>query len=606
MLTKLISPEQQTFTAPRTPGSSLHADLFLIHPPSVFDFRERDDMVFAYLSDSDSVNITSIYEMFPLGFFSIKDRLAKHGFTTEIVNLASLMLMHPDIDVDRLLARLVAPVYGIDLHWMAHCQGSIEVARRIKSIHPDSLVIFGGITATYYAKELIQYPEVDVVVQGYDTLEPLTLLMESIRREGMNFTHIPNLLYKDQRGEVVATGFTHKPAENYNEAVVDWSYYKGTPNNPTATKLIMTLPNSGCARDCSWCGGSSYAYKNIMGVSKTLVQKNIDHVVKELYSMGEGARTTTIYALQCYSESPSRLRRYLDAVREMGYKSVYFEQYHLTDLKMLRMMADSTHAFIMLSPESHDLTISRLAGRGNYTMEEMEDWIWQALDAGIAGVMVWFFIGMPRQTPQSVLDTVAYSEALLRKFRGHNVIPLICPMVPFLDPGSRFFERPEKHGYRLFYRTLEEHRQAVMKPLWHERLNYETVWMSRREIQEVTYQAVARLVEIKGELGVLPSAVCRSILATIAETEGLLAEVDRAVHLDGHLPEELKGRIRQYNRKMLAYSSDQIIPLPRPFGGRWFDDFTVPKELIEEVKGPSSFRDKGRGALGEGEMKRIF
>jgi clorobiocin biosynthesis protein CloN6 len=290
----------------------------------------------------------------------------------------------------------------------------------------------------------------------------------------------------------------------------------------------------------------------------------------------------------------------------MGYKSVYFEQYHLTDLKMLRMMADSTRAFIMLSPESHDLTISRLAGRGNYTMEEMEDWIWQALDAGIAGVMVWFFIGMPRQTPQSVLDTVAYSEALLRKFRGHNVIPLICPMVPFLDPGSRFFERPEKHGYRLFYRTLEEHRQAVMKPLWHERLNYETVWMSRREIQEVTYQAVARLVEIKGELGVLPSAVCRSILATIAETEGLLAEVDRAVHLDGQLPEELKGRIRQYNRKMLAYSSDQIIPLPRPFGGRWFDDFTVPKELIEEVKGPSSFRDKGRGALGEGEMKRIF
>ena len=33
----------------------LGADLFLLlHAPSVYDFRERDDMLFAYLSDSNS------------------------------------------------------------------------------------------------------------------------------------------------------------------------------------------------------------------------------------------------------------------------------------------------------------------------------------------------------------------------------------------------------------------------------------------------------------------------------------------------------------------------------------------------------------------------
>ena len=37
--------------------SRLEADLFLLHAPSVYDFRERDDMLFAYLSDSDSVNV---------------------------------------------------------------------------------------------------------------------------------------------------------------------------------------------------------------------------------------------------------------------------------------------------------------------------------------------------------------------------------------------------------------------------------------------------------------------------------------------------------------------------------------------------------------------
>jgi len=564
-------------------AQKLSADLFLLHAPSVYDFRERDDILFAYLSDSDSVNVTSIYEMYPIGFFSMKQRLREHGFNTEIVNLASLMLMHPQLDVERLLASLEAPVFGFDLHWMAQCHGSIELATKLKAIHPESLIIFGGISATYYADELIQYPAVDVVVKGYDTLEPLTLFMQAVTRGDHTFDHIPNLLYKGKGANIVSTGFSHKPMENYNNATVDWSYYQKVKGHSTTSKLIMTLPNTGCAMDCPWCGGSRFAYRNIMGVNKTLIQKDNQYIIDELRTMGEAAKTTSIYALQCYSETKARMHQYLDGVKEMGYKNVSFEQFHLTPQDTLEKMGKSTQAYIMLSPESHDPVISKLAGRGTYSMAEMEEWIPKALDAGIAGVMVWFFIGMPQQTPQSVLDTVAYSESLLKKFRGQNVLPLICPMVPFLDPGSRFFEEPHKHGYRIFYRTLEEHRQAMLEPLWHKRLNYETLWMSRRELQDVTYEAIARLVTIKGELGVLPSSFCKAILTTIDETKSLLAQIERALELDGRLPSDLRGIIGTYNRKILAYSSDQIIPVPRPFGGRWFDDFTIPLSMIEEL-----------------------
>ena len=71
-----------------------------------------------------------------------------------------------------------------------------------------------------------------------------------------------------------ATGFTHKPAANYNNVRNDWSCYHETPSpGPTVSKLIMTLPNTGCAHGCGWSGGLRYAYRNIMGVRKTLVQK---------------------------------------------------------------------------------------------------------------------------------------------------------------------------------------------------------------------------------------------------------------------------------------------------------------------------------------------
>ena len=563
--------------------AGLAADLFLVHAPSVYDFRERDDMLFAYLSDSDSVNVTSIYEMFPIGWFSIKQRLAEHGLDTKIVNVASLMLMHPTLDVEGLLARMSAPVFGFDLHWMTQCHGAIELAAVVKRLHPEALVIFGGISATYFAEELIRYPGVDVVVQGYDTLEPVTRLVAGARQGKPDLAAIPNLLYKVE-GEVVRTGFTHKPADDYNDATNDWSYYRQSRDaDASVSKLIMTLPNTGCAHDCGWCGGSRYAYQNMMGVKKTLIQKNNSRIIDELRSMGDAARQTSIYALQCYSEGKKRMHEYLDAVKECGYNTVSFEQFNLTPDDTLRKMGELKRSYIMLSPESHDPVISKAAGRGTYTMDEMEAWIPRALDAGVTGVMVWFFIGMPHQDRKSVMDTVDYCEHLIRKFRGWAALPLICPMVPFLDPGSRFFEQPDAHGYRIRHKSLAEHRAALVEPLWYRRLNYETKWLDAKELQDVSYDAIARLVEIKGEYGVLPATFCNAVLDTIKETRQLLGEMERALTLDGTLPASLREVIRSYNRKILAYSSDQIMPVRRPFGGRWFDDHTIPQAMIDDL-----------------------
>ena len=67
---------------------------------------------------------------------------------------------------------------------------------------------------------------------------------------------------------------------------------------PSVSKLIMTLPNTGCAHDCGWCGGSRFAYRNIMDVSKTLIQKDNDLIAAELRTMGEAAKRTSIYALR--------------------------------------------------------------------------------------------------------------------------------------------------------------------------------------------------------------------------------------------------------------------------------------------------------------------
>ena len=119
-----------------------------------------------------------------------------------IVNLAVLMLNKPHFDVEAYLAKLDPVAFGIDLHWLPHCHGSVEVARVLKRIHPDKPVIFGGLSASYYHEELITYDDVDYVVRGDSTEDPITRLMWAIKRRE-SVADVPNVTWKDSTGTPV-------------------------------------------------------------------------------------------------------------------------------------------------------------------------------------------------------------------------------------------------------------------------------------------------------------------------------------------------------------------------------------------------------------------
>ena len=41
------------------------------------------------------------------------------------------------------------------------------------SMHPESKILFGGYSSTYYHEELIRYPQVDLVLRGDSTEVPV-------------------------------------------------------------------------------------------------------------------------------------------------------------------------------------------------------------------------------------------------------------------------------------------------------------------------------------------------------------------------------------------------------------------------------------------------
>ena len=64
------------------------------------------------------------------------------------------------------------------------------------------------------------------------------------------------------------------------------------------------------------------------------------------------------------------------------------------------------------------------------------------------GFDVFFMIGLPGQSLESVRGTVDYCERLFQ-LGDARLSCYISPMGPFLDPGSRGFEEPARFGYGL-------------------------------------------------------------------------------------------------------------------------------------------------------------
>ena len=153
------------------------ADLVLLHAPSVYDFREESIL---YGPVSDLVPSTPVFEMYPIGLTTIAEYLERSGFRVRIINLAVRMLNSNRFDAEKLIRKLEPAAFGIDLHWMPHAHGAIEIARLCKKHHPDIPVMFGGFSSSYYHEELVRRPEVDYVVRGDSTEVPVLNLMQHL------------------------------------------------------------------------------------------------------------------------------------------------------------------------------------------------------------------------------------------------------------------------------------------------------------------------------------------------------------------------------------------------------------------------------------------
>jgi B12-binding domain/radical SAM domain protein len=552
-------------------------DLTFLHAPSVYDFRRRATL---WGPISDVVPSTPIYDMYPIGFAALSDYLERHGLRTRIVNLAVRMLRSDSFDAERFISRLRSRTFGIDLHWLPHAQGALEVARLVRQHHPEAPILCGGFSATYYHEELIRYPQVDYVVRGDSTEEPLRQLLECLH-QGRAPVDVPNLTWKDDAGQVHVNPQSYLPSNldhvrsGFRQMVRSVIRHRDlvscAPFGHWLDYPIMaTLTVRGCTHHCTVCGGCAEGHARMSGRTSPAFRdpEDLAQDVREARRISRGP----IFILgELRLAGMEYARRFLRAVEGVP-GPFMLEFFGPVSRDYAEELATALPDFIVeFSPDSHDPAVRKVLGK-HYTNEDIEETIRNCLAVGARRFDLFFMIGLPQQTAASSLETVDYCEHLLQSLDGHGrLMPFIAPMAPFLDPASPAFENPDQFGYQLLCHTLEDHRRALLAPTWKHILSYETKWMDRDTIAATTYGAGRRLNRLKARYGLTSPEKAAETEDRIERALSLMAQIDRLVA--SYTPEiveqellTLKDQIDRANTSTVCDKEELDVPVGRtPF-----------------------------------------
>lgn len=548
-------------------------DLVLVHAPSIFDFRKKPIM---FGPVSDVVPSTPVFEMYPIGFAVLADYLERHGFRIKIVNLALMMLIDKKFDPESYLRKIETRLFGIDLHWLPHAQGAIEVAKLIKKIHPNTPIVFGGLSSSYFHRELIELPFVDMVLKGDSTEEPFRLLLHGLRKNGFNgkrnyLSEIPNLTWKDSDGTVYCQPITYVP-EKWNHSRINYlkiiqlvlrdrdlkSYlpFKDFLRYP----IVMGAVCRGGFKDCSICGGSRFAFKEFYGRKAPAVRSPED-LANDIYEASKYFNGPIFIVGDIQAPGVEYAFTFLSELKRKKIKNmIAFEFWNLPSKEILERISESVENWSFeMSCESQDYEIRKKFGKAVYTNEKFKESLLACFEAGAKRGDVYFMTGIPFQTKASILEIPAFVDELY-EYMGPHKKKLICfaaPLAPFLDPGSLAYEKPDYFGYKILTKTLKGHIELIQKPSWKYWMNYESKYISRDDLVEATYLCGLMINDVKRKHGVIESEVADRVRRNIENAMLIMEKVDK-IYRSGTDQEALERSLMKLSDDMVKYSISTV------------------------------------------------
>jgi len=468
-------------------------DVAFLHPPSVIsqvNLIKKLKYFLSYFSFSIAPPVQ--YLIVPMGLFSMASFLEDNSYSARIFNLPLEQILY-EKSIQQLIKEIEAKIYAIDLHWFVHSDGAIEVARMCKKLHPNSKVVLGGITASFFGNEIIRnYPFIDIIVNGEGEKTMLDLVKAVISSE-------PNEQLREVKGitfrinnKIVTTpprppsdlndfDFTRLRLMNHYDEYLRVSYSSFIPNKRRSFWLTIFR---GCPFSCSYCGGGRETYYSIFNYDKIPLVRKVDKVVEDIRRLNEDFKVQIVrfgqdpevLGKRYYSELFDKIKK--EKIDIFAYNEAWnrFPSHEF----LIELKSSFQEVNIAVSPDSALDEIRVASGRfgTNEELFKLADF----LEKNEILTDIYFLIGLPGETKESCKSICNIAD----KFTKYKYI-IVIPPFPFTpDPNSPMALNPSKYGIKLIFKTFKHYKDAFVSPDPIDWIAHETKEMTRREIVEMT------------------------------------------------------------------------------------------------------------------------
>jgi clorobiocin biosynthesis protein CloN6 len=421
------------------------------------------------------------YGLMPVGVAALINRLRENGIRVTGLNYPMERRLNPTFDLKSWLkAHPSVRVILIDVHWYEHCYGAISVAQVCKEALPGAWTVLGGLTASGFAREILEnFSAVDFVIRG-DAEVPLLDLVQRLLQGGRRraqgamtsplLAEVPNLSYRDG-GQVIENERTYcattEDLDRLNFVDIDFlehvdEYYvheyivtdlqrvrsareSGSPADVRIYRGRWLCNARGCRYECSYCGGCKSAHQSLAG-RKGIVSRSPAKMVEDLERLERGGVIQASLSYDLAELGQAYWHEFLTRLRRSGVKiGLYNELFQLPKPEFIDEFVSSVdmeHSCLALSPLSGSEEVRRLNGKF-YSNDELLS-VLEHLNQYNVSIFVYFSLNLPGEDDRTMRDSVALAERIYQ-FYPRSLLKILTSSHT-MDPLAPMSVRPAKYA----------------------------------------------------------------------------------------------------------------------------------------------------------------
>jgi anaerobic magnesium-protoporphyrin IX monomethyl ester cyclase len=411
------------------------------------------------------------YPQPPLGLAMISAVLEKNGYPVKVLDASALKLT--EISILNTIQREKPDIIGITA-MTPTINSAIKIARQIKELHNDVIIVLGGPHVTLFPEETLKrVPEADIVVQG-EGEQTMVELVETLENGNSVNTQVSGVTYREKN--CIQSSPTRQLISDLDSLpfpafhLLPMAKYRLHPPHGRKLPSIPIITSRGCPYRCIYCSKSVFG-RQYRANSPAYVVNEIEHMMDKF-----NAREITFYD-DSFTLDKKRAVAICEELqrRRIDIPWTCETRVNLVNEELIEKMKKAGCYMIAFGVESGAQKILNTLKK-DITLEQATRAFELTHKIGIQTI-AYFMIGSPNETPETIKQTIEFAKKLDPDFVQFSIV------TPY--PGTELYSlafgegnSPEKWDTYV-YADLNSVSNAT----------FETKTMSRQELGEWTKKA---------------------------------------------------------------------------------------------------------------------